>query len=203
MEKIANQLSDFSGKFDIQTDKLVKNNYLVAIIAIILVLYASLIAPKLPPFIYKLFDFKVIQLLMLFLIALIAQKNGTIALISAICFVVTLIFLNNFKIKLELMTTSQAKLDNDELIYASNVTSGSPVADVDIDHIDLPLDEIANEVEIIKKNLDHEPTEEETKAICGDVIKAHKMKILGNGEGDGIMGVDMYANPQGEVYEPV
>jgi len=189
----------WSGKFDIGTKKLLDHEYIIAIITIFLILYASFIAPKPPMFMLKLFNYKLIQLLFLFMIVLVSHKSPTVALISAIAFMVTMMALERIRLRLEFMTEEEKFVAPAvKETISKPVTIGSPVAEVKEEK--MPVEMLAGKVNEIKKKLDHIPSEEELNAICVDVIKEHKMNISGNGESEHVMGVDNYANPEGENY---
>lgn len=74
------------------------NEYVSSALIIFLIVYASLAAPKLPNYILKLFDYTIVKLVLFFLIAYIAQKNASIAIIAAVGLLVTIMALNKFKL---------------------------------------------------------------------------------------------------------
>ena len=80
-----------------------------SVLVIILVLYITLAAPKLPPSVVQIFEHPLVKLIYIFLIAYLASKDATVALVVAIVILVTLQtlsghtneynFLNSDKIK--------------------------------------------------------------------------------------------------------
>lgn len=66
------------------------NPYATAIIAIFTIAYAAIVAPKLPRPIAKLMDYTVVRIIILFLIAYMANSNPTAALMIAIAFLVSM-----------------------------------------------------------------------------------------------------------------
>lgn len=66
------------------------NPYATAIIAIFTIAYAAIVAPKLPEPIAKLMDYTVVRIIILFLIAYMANSNPTAALMIAIAFLVSM-----------------------------------------------------------------------------------------------------------------
>ena len=74
------------------------NEYVTAALTIFLIVYASYAAPKLPPYILKMFDNPLFKLLIFFLIVYTANKNPTVAIIAAVAFMVTIHALNKLKL---------------------------------------------------------------------------------------------------------
>lgn len=84
--------------FDTQVDNylgVLQNEYATAAISLFLILYAGVIAPKLPSSVLKWFDNWIVQIALFFAIVYISNKNATIALIAAIAVLVTLMIANN------------------------------------------------------------------------------------------------------------
>jgi hypothetical protein len=73
------------------------NPYATAIIAIFTIAYAAIVAPKLPGPIAKLMDYTVVRIIILFLIAYMANSNPTAALMIAIAFLVSMNTLVNLE----------------------------------------------------------------------------------------------------------
>lgn len=73
------------------------NPYFSAGLTLFLVLYASLAAPDLPPFLAGLFDNPLFKLLVLFLILLVRDYDPTVALLAAVAFIISLQALNRHK----------------------------------------------------------------------------------------------------------
>lgn len=71
------------------------NPYVTAIIAVFTIAYAAIVAPKLPGPIAKLMDYTVVRIIILFLIAYMANSNPTAALMIAIAFLVSMNTLTN------------------------------------------------------------------------------------------------------------
>ncbi len=83
-----------------EVEKLISNSlsildnvYVKNVVKMLLVLYAGLAAPRLPSWLANLFNNSVFRLLILFLIAYIGLKDTSIALMSAVAFTLTIIFL--------------------------------------------------------------------------------------------------------------
>jgi hypothetical protein len=76
--------------------------------------YASMIAPKLPEKILKLFDYVLVKLVMLFLIVYLMKKNVTVAIVASIALIVTIMALDKLKFGNEMMQ-----------IVGSNISSES------------------------------------------------------------------------------
>ena len=71
-------------------DPIFENKAMFSFISLFLVLYAGLVAPELPSSIAKLFQSKTFKLLVLIFIAYTATNNASIAIITSVCFVVSL-----------------------------------------------------------------------------------------------------------------
>jgi len=83
------------------------NEYISGALIIFLIVYASYAAPKLPPYILKLFDNPLFKLLIFFLIVYSAKKNPTVAIIAAVGLMVTIHALNKLKLDQMLMRAVQ------------------------------------------------------------------------------------------------
>lgn len=75
-------------------NKVLKNEYVTALVAVFVTLYASSVAPRLPSYVSDLFGNFFFRLLMLTLIGFIANKNPAVSLLMATAFLVTLMMLN-------------------------------------------------------------------------------------------------------------
>jgi hypothetical protein len=75
-----------------------ENEYVSAGLSLFLIVYASLVAPKLPDYIVNLFDYTFVKLLMFFLIVYISRKNATVAIIAAVAVLVSIMTLNKLKL---------------------------------------------------------------------------------------------------------
>lgn len=87
-----------SNQFDRTVSNLLSpldNEYVSAGLSLFLILYASVIAPKLPDNVLKYFQNPFVQILMFFIIVFVAQENATIALLVAVAVLVTLMVVNN------------------------------------------------------------------------------------------------------------
>lgn len=97
---------------------LLDNQYVSGTLIVFLIVYASMIAPKLPERILKLFDHILVKLVMLFLIVYLMKKNVTVALVASIALVVTVIALDNLNFTI--------KFNNEMMeIVGSNISSES------------------------------------------------------------------------------
>ena len=73
----------------IASNKIV-NTYVYPLIALLLVLYVVMAAPKLPKSVLKFFDHTVVKIIYMFLIVFLATKNPSLAIIMAVLFFVIL-----------------------------------------------------------------------------------------------------------------
>lgn len=79
------------------------NKYVSACLTIILIVYASLAAPKLPENVARLFDNSVFKLVLFFLIVYLAKHDATLAIIAAVAVLVSLMTLNKWDVSQEMM----------------------------------------------------------------------------------------------------
>ena len=80
------------------------NQIVSSVLGLFLVLYAGLAAPKLPRSIAKLFDNPAFRVIVLFLVAFMASKNKSVALIAAVGLVISFQTLNRHKMNDQLIT---------------------------------------------------------------------------------------------------
>jgi len=80
------------------------NQIVSSVLGLFLVLYAGLAAPKLPRSIAKLFDNPIFRIIVLFLVAFMASKNKSVALIAAVGLVISFQTLNRHKMNDQLIT---------------------------------------------------------------------------------------------------
>ena len=86
MESV-NQMSDYVNK---GLDFVNKNKILSSVLSMLLVLYAAAAAPKLPTSVVKVFDNSLFKLGFMFMIAYLATKDPSVAIITAIALLVTI-----------------------------------------------------------------------------------------------------------------
>ena len=98
MDKIDSAVKTFDNTVKGWLSFIDDNEYVTAALTIFLIVYASYAAPKLPPYILKLFDNPLFKLLIFFLIVYTAKKNPTVAIIAAVAFMVTIHALNKLKL---------------------------------------------------------------------------------------------------------
>jgi predicted membrane protein len=96
------------------TEKFLKNEYVVAIIFVLAILYGSLVAPKLPESTMKIIRHPIFLFIALVLIAFVTTKNKKVAVVVGIALAITLVFVennNNLK-KLQNLGMNKEHLDN-------------------------------------------------------------------------------------------
>lgn len=102
------------------------NEYVSAGLALFLVLYASLAAPKLPASVAHLFDNLLFKLLVFFLIVYVSRKNVTIAIIASVAVMVSLMTLNKLKFLQETMEGGVVADDSEELTTLTGCKCACP-----------------------------------------------------------------------------
>jgi hypothetical protein len=73
------------------------NKYLKAVLYIILILYASVIAPKLPSWIIPYLEYPIVKMFIIFIIGLLATQDPTAAIIATIGVSVTYLFITDLQ----------------------------------------------------------------------------------------------------------
>jgi hypothetical protein len=86
-----------------------KNKWVSATISLFLALYAALAAPKLPRVVAQLFDYWWFKLLFIVLIAFMATKDPTIAIIASVGLVITLHTLSMLKLEDKIVQAAEAE----------------------------------------------------------------------------------------------
>ena len=84
-------------KVAMQSLKVLDNAYVAGMVRIFLVLYAGLVAPKLPSGMAGLFKNPVFKVAVLFLIVYVGMKDPTIALLTAVGFTISMVTLNKLE----------------------------------------------------------------------------------------------------------
>jgi|APSaa5957512622_1039677.scaffolds.fasta_scaffold251392_1 hypothetical protein len=91
------------GTISKKVDDLFNNKYFFSTLSLFLVMYGGLAAPKLPVYITKWFENPIVRILIFFLIAYLGTKNQSLAIITAVCLVITLQTLSKQKMNGELV----------------------------------------------------------------------------------------------------
>ena len=92
------------------------NQIVSSVLGLFLVLYAGLAAPKLPRSIAKLFDNPIFRVIVLFLVAFMASKNKSVALIAAVGLVISFQTLNRHKMNDQLITAIEEQDEEDIVV---------------------------------------------------------------------------------------
>ena len=97
-------------------NKLINNNYVASILILFVTLYASYVAPTLPPKILNLFNTNLSKLILCFLIAYTASRNIRLSLVISIVFIITVHYANIKMASIEIsktITTKSQKIVDD------------------------------------------------------------------------------------------
>ena len=111
------------------------NPYAKNIIKMFLVLYAGLAAPRLPAFLANLFNNALFRIIVLFLIAYLGLKDTTIALLSAVAFTLSIIFLKKAETTNSIYGALQAAVDTPQEWINDIVDDSQKVLDNAVDTI--------------------------------------------------------------------
>lgn len=85
------------------------NKYVIGIIVVVTVLYASLIRPDLPDNITKLFNYSIVKIIMYILIILLMTQNLQVAIIVAVGFYISMNVLSTYNITETFITKQQKR----------------------------------------------------------------------------------------------
>lgn len=85
-----------------------KNQYVSAVLAIVLIMYASVAAPQLPAAVSNLFEHTLFKVIIFFLIALLFKHDPSVALVAAVIVVALMIASGAHKFKAEAMADINA-----------------------------------------------------------------------------------------------
>ena len=97
------------------------NQIVSSVLGLFLVLYAGLAAPKLPRSIAKLFDNPIFRIIVLFLVAFMASKNKSVALIAAVGLVISFQTLNRHKMNDQLITAIEEQGEEEDVVVQQPV----------------------------------------------------------------------------------
>jgi len=126
-----NQLESFVNK----SLSFLDNPYAKNIIKMLLVLYAGLAAPRLPSFLASLFNNALFRIVILFLIAYLGLKDTTIALLSAVAFTLSIIFLKKAETTNSIYGALQAAVDTPQEWINDIVDDAQKVIDDAVDTV--------------------------------------------------------------------
>jgi len=76
-----------------------ENKWVSGVIAILIVLYGSLVAPELPPKIKNMFKNPIVRIIIMTLIVWRGNKNPTLALMIAVGFLLTMNYVSESEVK--------------------------------------------------------------------------------------------------------
>lgn len=113
----------------IEFANVLQNPYLTGVLTLFLVLYGGLARPQLPKVVEDLFDNAIFRMVFMFLIAFLAVKNATIAIMVAVAFVLTMSILNEQKINEGFLAGLQEDFENGTFVDNNSVTNHQVVQD--------------------------------------------------------------------------
>ena len=108
MESV-NQVSGYVNK---ALDFINNNKILSSVLAMFLVLYAAMAAPKLPKAVVKIFDNTLFKLGYMFLMAYLASKDPSVAIISAAALLITIQTLSSYEAAEKAVEVVKAKKES-------------------------------------------------------------------------------------------
>ena len=116
-------------------NKMRGSKVLMAILGMFLVLYSAKAAPKLPNYLLKVFDHPVFKIVFMFLIAYVAYKDASVALISAVVLFLAIQVLSYFESSLSMRSSPQAPVD----VPVAPVDVPVAPVDVPVAPVDVPV----------------------------------------------------------------
>lgn len=117
MQAIFNQIDRTMSQF-------LGNQVVSTVLTVFLVLYAVMAAPNLPPFLAVLFDNPLFRILVLFLVLLLNNYDPTVALLTAIGFVISLQTLNRYR----MMNMGMAMMEPNAQVRLQHAKANIPQA---------------------------------------------------------------------------
>ena len=150
MNKLLKQLS----KAALKPLELIENQYVAGGLKLFLVLYAGMVAPKLPNFIAKLFKNAVVKMVVLFLIIYTGIKDPMMSLMIAVGFTLTMVSLNRLETAQDVHDLLDAVVDVpqdllNEIIDGAQGLTNEATEQVDkrvLDHVKLGYANDANKL---------------------------------------------------------
>lgn len=132
MERIDQTMNEYLGVLD--------NEYVSSAVTLVLILYASLAAPKLPENVAKLFDNTAFKLVIFFLIAYTAKKSPTVAAVSAAGVMISLQTLNRYEVNKKMVEVAKPTVmgPGDEKSTQVHNQEPTPVSEVPIEAAAVP-----------------------------------------------------------------
>ncbi len=127
MESV-NQMSDYVNK---GLDFVNKNKILSSVLGMLLVLYAAAAAPKLPKSVVKIFDNSLFKLGYMFMIAYLATKDPSVAIITAVALLVTIQTLASREAAESAVKAAQAEVVKAEAVKAEAAKAEAVKAEVE------------------------------------------------------------------------
>jgi len=131
MASIVNQIQ----KVALNSLKVLDNAYVMNFVRIFLILYAGLVAPRLPSAIAKLFDNALFKAFVLFLIAYTGVKDATIALLIAVGFTVSMVSLRKAESVDSIAGLVDAVVDGPQEVLNELIDGGQKIARESVDRI--------------------------------------------------------------------
>jgi len=115
--------------------KILDNKYVMTFTRVFLVLYAGLVAPRLPAYVSKLFDNAAFKAIVLFTIAYTGVKDATIALLIAVGFTVSMVTLRKAESVDSIAGLVDAVVDGPQEVLNEIVDGGQKFARDSVDRI--------------------------------------------------------------------
>ncbi len=129
MSNISSNIEKFNEKTNNALSFLHKNKYVTATLTLFLAVYAAYLAPKLPPYVLRLFENPLFKLLIFFLIVYTAGKNPTVAIVASVALMVSIHALN--RLELDYIVRELARKDKEymDATFSQNAPVEQPGAD--------------------------------------------------------------------------
>lgn len=132
---IINQSLDLSGKIiesaDNMLSSLLTNPYISFALQVMVIFYAALVAPTLPPFMVDLFDNTIARIVVAFLILFLSTKNAALSLVLAAAFIMVITTTN----KLRLYAVDLSKSPEGEISWLPQVKKAAKYSLNNVKHI--------------------------------------------------------------------
>lgn len=133
------------------------NEYVSAGLALFLILYAGMAAPKLPAYIANLFDYTLFKLAVFFMIVYVSRRSPTVAIIAAVAVMVSIMTLNKLKFGQEMMAVVSGRRRVKGCTCECDADDVDPEMHQEVRHEELPRSEMRTLHEESASNIEESP----------------------------------------------
>ena len=130
-----NQVMKTVEKMLSQSLNMLDNEYVMTFTRLFLVLYAGLVAPRLPESVSNLFENSVFRVFVLFLVAYLGTKDTTLSMLVAVGFIVSMIFLRKVEVSKSIADLVGAIIESPQEVVNDMVNDGQKMVRDGVDKV--------------------------------------------------------------------